>query len=189
MKKIKRFAALIPALVLWLMFSVLLWGFVFTRITDTSPRCKLTLCVDAQVPGDTELALRLEENAGEGIRMVKVRPFSYAMFDGAELTGADLFIVPASHVETYRAWFRPLPEEFWNEKDLMILDGTPLGVQIFWAETGRGAAQDCISYRNEDGGAEDFYLLFGAESLHVAGNENAVDSEALSAARLLMDMR
>ena len=111
MRYIKKAFTLIPLLILWLMFSIFLWGFVFNLITDAPPREKITLCVDAETPGATELAVLLEEKLNGQVRMVKVRSFDYAMFDSGALTGADLFIVPASHAEIYQEWFLPMPEE------------------------------------------------------------------------------
>ena len=184
MKKRRRFFSLLPALVLWMMASVLVWGFVFTRITDTSREKKITLCVDAPVRDETGLAVRLEEGKGENIRMVKARAFTYAMFDTSELMNADLFIVPLSHAETYRDWFGPLPEDMRDAAPCLAWDGTPLGLLIYDAQTGAGAARAYIDYP----GAEDYYLFFGAASLHAAGRENAVDNEAVSAARRLMEI-
>ena len=66
MKTVKKILSLLPALILWAMISVLLWGSVFVRITDTDRAHKITLCVDAAVPGETELALLLEEKAEGG---------------------------------------------------------------------------------------------------------------------------
>ena len=109
MDKIRRITRWIPPMVLIFMASVLLWGFVFTRITDTAPEKKLVLCVDAPVPEATALAVKLEETKGSGIRMIQVRPFTYAMLDSTILRTADAYIVKASNLEAYRAWFAPLP--------------------------------------------------------------------------------
>ena len=188
MSRRKRFFFLIPALILWLMASVLVWGFVFTRSTDTSREKKITLCVDAPVKDETGFAVKLEEGRGEGIRMVKVRPFTYAMFDGSELTNADLFVVPLSHAETYRAWFRPLPEEMRETSPCLKLEGTPYGLLIYDAQTGQGAAESYIVYARPGEEEENYYLIFGALSLHTPANENAVDSEAVSAARRLLQI-
>ena len=62
MGKIRKFFSLVPVLVLWLMLSVLVWGFVFTRITDTDPAHKITLFVDSEVTDATGLAVKLEES-------------------------------------------------------------------------------------------------------------------------------
>ena len=188
MKTFKKILSLLPLLVLWAMMSVFLWGFVFDKLTDTAPEHKITLCVDAEVPRTTDLAVALEEGLNGAVRMVKVRPFSYAMFDSGTLTGADLFIVPASHLETYRDWFAPLPEAFAEEKGALLLDSVPYGLLAYDPETGVGLADAYIDYLTPGQEPEAFYLLFGKESLHVRGHENAVDDAAVTAARLLLSM-
>ena len=43
MKTIWQVMKLIPLLILWLMFSIFLWGFVFNLITDAPREQKITL--------------------------------------------------------------------------------------------------------------------------------------------------
>ena len=188
MKTVKKILFLVPLLVLWLMFSIFLWGFVFAQITDAPPEQKIVVCVDGETPGGTELAVQLEEKLAGKVRMVKVRPFSYAMLDSRSLTGADLYLVPASHVETYLAWFAPLPGEMRSENDTLVLDGTPFGILAYNAETGEGIATDCIRYVLPGEGAENYYLLFGKESVHLLQNEKAADNTAVEAALRLFGL-
>ncbi len=188
MKTIRKLLSLATLMVLWLMFSIFLWGFVFNLITDTSPAQKITLCVDAETPGSTPLAVALEEKLAGKVRMVKVRPFEYAMFDSGTLTGADLYIVPASHAETYLEWFAPVPEELRGANGILAMDGVPYGVPAYNAGEKAGAAAAFIQYESPDREAEDFYLFFGKASLHLAENENAVDNAALDAALYLLDL-
>jgi len=188
MKTIKRIFSFVPPFVLWLMLCVLVWGFVFTRITDAAPADKLLICVDTQAPGGTQLASYLEERLPDTLRMVQVRPFTYAMFDGDALRGADLFIVKASHAEAYREWFSPLPESLRSEENILSLDGVPLGILSYDAAAGKGVAGPYIQYAVPGEEAEDYYLFFGGTSLHNAEMENAVDDLAADAARLLLAM-
>ena len=188
MKTIRKVIALIPLLILWMMLSILLWGFVFNLITDAPPAEKITLCVDAETPGATKLAVQLEETLDGKVRMVKVRPFDYAMFDSGTLTGADLFIVPASHVETYQEWFSPLPEELRDQGLPLEIGGTVYGVRAYNAAAGTGIAKDCIQYGEPKGEKEDYYLFFGKNSVHTIENENAADNTAVDAALRLFDL-
>ena len=181
MRNIKRFFSLIPALVLWLMLSVLVWGFVFTHITDTDPAHKISLFIDTQVIDATALAVKLEEGLGGNIKMVKVHPFTYAMLDGEQLQAADLFIIRADHMETYGDWLTPLPEE--------IREDDAWGVRAYDAETQSGIASDCINYRPLGEPETDYYLCFGNQSRHNQSLENAVDNAALDAANLLLNLR
>ena len=189
MRKLKKIADAAGIMALWFLFSVFLWGFIFTRITDTAREYKLTICVDAAVPGAAELAGALEEGAGDKIRMVKVRPFSYAMFDGSVLEQADLLFIRASHMEAYGGWLRPLPEDMLSLGAVYAPEGVPLGLLAYDAEQGWGVAQPLIQYREAGETDENLYLCFGGQSLHAEGNEGAVDNEALKAAKTLMQMR
>ena len=188
MKTIWKAIKLIPLLILWLLLSIFLWGFVFNLITDAPPAQKITLCVDAETPGATQLAVLLEEKLAGSVRMVKVRPFSYAMFDSGTLTGADLFIVPASNVETYMDWFAPAPKDLLSENGMLAIDGIPYGIPAYDAAAGTGIAADCIQYVAQDQEAEDYYLFFGKQSVHLSVNENAVDNAAAATAQYLLDL-
>lgn len=172
MKKRNKFWSLLPALLLWAIFSVLLWGSVFVRITDAPRENKITLYADAQVPRDTALSVALEEARAEGIRMVQARPFSYAMFDGGPLETADLLIVPASHVETYRDWLGFLPEEMVSLGECLERDGKPWGLKIYDVNAHAGAASAYIAYEAMKN-PEDYYLFFGVNSIHIEDGKAA----------------
>ncbi len=179
-KTVKRTLALIPAMILWLMFSVLIWGWVFTLLTDTRAEYKVTLYIDAPIPDETALAAALEEALPPGIRMIKAHSFTYAMYDGQALASADLYVVPASHVEQYLAWFRPLPAGL-PEENCLTLDGESWGILVRSGE-GAGFGGAYIDYGGSEAPREDFYLFFGRSSLHVPGNGGALDGAAVSCA-------
>lgn len=187
MSKIRKLFSLIPALIIWLMLSVLVWGFVFTRITDTDTAHKLILFIDAPVTDGTTLAVQLEDHLGGNIRMVKVHPFSYAMLDGEQLKAADLYIIRADHMETYREWLLPLPEDFEEAKYEM--DGFSWGVLAYDAEKKAGIASGYINYLSPGEPEENYYLCFGSQSRHIQTQPNAADNAAVNAARLLLSMQ
>lgn len=189
MKKLKQFFDLVPLLLLWLMLSVFLWGFVFTRLTDAAPENKVVLFADAPLANEATLAAALEETLSPPVEMVQVRSFDYAMMDSSEIEQSDLYIVGASEVETYRAWFAPLPPELTVHAEVLSLEGVPLGVKIWDVASQTGAAGDVIGYAAPGKVQEDHYLFFGAGSLHVAGHENAVDNQAVDCALRLLEMQ
>lgn len=189
MSKIRRFFSLLPALVIWLMLSVLVWGFVFTRITDTDPAHKLTLFIDTQVTDATTLAVQLEEHLGGNIKMAKVRPFTYAMLDGEQLKAADLFIIRADHMETYADWLTPLPEAMRESGQEYTREGEAWGILMYDAEAHSGTASGFIDYQPPGEPEESYYLCFGNRSLHNPARTDAVDSAAVDAAKLLLSMR
>ena len=95
----------LPAMLLWLIISVVFWCWIFTFLTDTAPKNKIALFIDAPSCRDTELALEMEKSMPDGIHMVKVHPFSYAMLNSEQITGADLYILRESEVGLYKDWF------------------------------------------------------------------------------------
>lgn len=185
MNKIKHFFNLVPAMLMWLMLSIFLWGFVFNILTDVPAAEKLVLFIDAPLTDETALAVSLEETAGDAIRMVQVRPFSYALMSSEAIEAADLYIIGESSIADYGDWFSPLPEELCTGT-LLEKDGQPMGVKVFDAATGEGIALEHIGYTHPSKTAEDHYLLVGKNSLHVKTHENAVDNEAVTCAVMLM---
>lgn len=189
MNKIRRFFSLVPALILWLMLSVLVWGFVFTRITDTDPAHKITLFVDAEVTDATALAVKLEENLGGNIRMAKVHPFNYAMLDGSPLRAADLFIIRGDHMETYREWLAPLPQDVRGSEAEFIRDGESWGVLAYDGKARTGIILEYINYHPPGEPTENYYLCFGNQSVHITGQPFAEDNAAVEAAKLLLHLQ
>lgn len=188
MKKNRRFLNLLPAMLMWLVLSVMVWGFVFSHLTDAPPAEKISLYVDGVVTEGTQLALALEEEEREGIRMVKVHPFSYAMM-GTDIETADLFIVPEKNIETYRAFFAPWPESMEPGADFYSPEGTPLGRKVYDGETGEGIAKVFITYAVPGMERQNYYLFFGSRSVHVPGHETTADDAAIAYAKKLMTLQ
>ncbi len=167
---IKRILSRFPVYLLWALASVILWSYVFSFITDAKPARKLSLYISIDQIEEVELAARLEEKGlPDGIRMIKVRPFSYAMFSDQDLLSADLYIVRASEAESWRDSFRPLPDGM--DGDLELGNGAQ-GIRVYDAETGVGVFDDLIDY-SASGAAEDCYLFFGAQSQHTESCDGA----------------
>ena len=168
---LKRFFSGVHNYVLWLLISVFLFGFVFTRLTDTAPERKVTVFIDAYAVEDTALAAVLERAAPESIRMVKVHPFSYAMFDTNTLRSADIFLVKERDAAQYLPDFQPMTP--WSEGVFYRADGEIWGVRVYDASRGEGAADSYIAYAVDGVPAEDYYLFFGKESLHTGKSDDA----------------
>ena len=147
------------------MMAVLLTGFVFIRITDTVPEHKIVLYADCGLQNAPELAEKLEKALDGSVRMVKIHPFSYAMFDSVRLKQADLYLVPDSHREEYREWFRD--------------DG---GLLMFDPGSGLAVAEEYFIYAQEQSETEPYRLYTGSSSVHLE------DGLARRAAELLLSM-
>lgn len=186
MRRIKQFFDLAPAMIMWLMLSIFLWGFVFNFLTDAPAQEKITLFIDAPLAEETALAVRLEEGIQEPVRMVQVRAFSYAMMSSDGIENADLYIIGESQLSEYQDWFAPLPEGLHAQGEVLEVEGVPLGLKVYDAATGQGAAARHIGYTAPGKANEDHYLFLGRSSLHLLTNENAVDDQAVTCALQLI---
>ena len=167
---LRLLSRLVPLFILWLIVIPIFCGFVFTRITDTDAAHKVTVYVDAELHDAASLAALLEKSAPDPVRMVKVHPFTYALFGSDALKKADLYIVPASHAEEYRDWFAPLPEGLAAPASAEYPDG----VTLFGPGSDPGSAGFFIRYIPVSGDQEPFLLFFGRNSAHLA-DRAAVD--------------
>ena len=143
------------------MMAALVTGFVFNQITDTSPENKIVLYADCELQNAPAMAEKLEKALGGAVRMVKIHPFSYAMFDTDRLKQADLYIIPDSRTEEYRDWI--MPGNSFPAYD-------PVSGQV--------AAEDCFLYDQ----GETYRLYFGNASVHLE------DGLARKASELLLSM-
>lgn len=181
MKKNSKFMNLLPMLLLWLVMSVILWGFVFTRITTYAPRDIIALYVDGAMQNEKALAQAIYKET-DGLKAVQVRPFSYAMFGGDELRNADLFIIPKENLDLYRECFAPWPGEMATDGVFHAWDGVNYGLKVYDAQTGEGIAKAYVLYENHLYVPQDYYLFFGNQSAHLT------DGLAAEYANRLMNM-
>ena len=161
---LRVFFRLFPLFVLWAILIPIFAGFVFTQITDTDAAHKVTVYADAELQDAAALAARLEQALSPPVRMVKVHPFTYALFGGDALKQADLYIVPASHVSEYRDWFAPLPESL----AALASPENPDGIPVFDPAGDLQVAGAHIRYTGPSGNPEPFLLFFGKNSVHLA---------------------
>ena len=170
---------------LWALISVIFWGWIFTLVTDAPAAKKLVLCVDARELRDQALADALSENRPEGIRQIAVHSFDYYIFDTEELRTADLYIVGESRAEKYMESFLPLAETGMaaEGRTLWTHDGTAYGLLVYDASSGEGAADGYIGYVQPGAEPENYYLFFGAETVHREDGKPAELAELLLSVR------
>lgn len=162
MRFLKNLFSHIHLFLLWAVISALLWGWIFTFVTDTSPANKVTVYCHVPALNDRALAAQLEKTMPEGLKMIKVHSFDYVMF--GSVTGGDVYVIPASEIGAFSVDLAPVEGEF--------------GVKVYDAATGTGAASRYIRY-----GGEDCYLFLGAASPHLE------DGKALAVAKDLMNLQ
>ena len=184
MRVLRRIFSRFYLYVLWVFFAVLFCGLVFSRLGDMDPAHKITLYADVPDMRDTVLAAELEKEKPEDIRMVKVHPFSYAMFDTDDLLGADLYILPASRVEEYADSLRCIEGAPFDAAGGCLRGGELWGVLVWDAAKGEGAAADSIDYPDED-----CWLFFNKDSKHILSLNGTGDDAAIEIAQRLLDLR
>ena len=211
MRFLKNVFSQLHSFILWLMFSAVFWGWIFTIVTDAPAEEKVTVYCYVSEIRDKDLAVALEENRPEGIRMIKVHPFDYVMMNIERMEDGDIFILPESQIETY--------EELLADKDSggAIANGKDSGMDSSGGVAGDADYGDTSGNMDSNdtegsdtagaivdisdgfliydaaagsGGAaqyigyegEDYYLFLGARSAHLE------DGKALEVARRLLDM-
>lgn len=163
MRTFKKILSQLHTFVLWALVSAMFWSWIFTFVTDTSPEQKVTVYCKVPELRDIDLAVALEASMPEGLRMIKVYSFDYVMFGVDAFYQGDLFIVPASEIETYAEL-------------LAAVEGDE-GARAYDTATGKGVATDYIRYTDED-----YYLYLGTGSAHLE------DGKALAVAQALLAM-
>ncbi len=151
----RKVLRLFHRLILCLIISALFWSWIFNFLTDTSAEQKIVIYADMKDLAWKELSVALEENAPEGIRLVQVHPFSYAMINSDSIRQADLYIMTEAQAEEYADWISPDGEK----------------IRLFTAKTGEGTAKQYLHYEEQPG--EDWYLYPGKESLHAGKQDQA----------------
>ena len=172
MKRVRRIFSSLPKYLLWAVLSTIFWMWIFTLITDTSAEKKVVLFADVPALADPDLSVKLEEDLPEGIKMVKARSFNYMMFGEAELLAGDIYVVRGSDIPSYYESFRPLPEHY-AAGETCAYEGTVYGLRVYDAASGSGAALSYVTYTGGEKGEDDYYLCFGAASLHCGEKDEA----------------
>lgn len=190
MKIIKNIFSKFYLYVLWAMLALMVWGWIFTLITDTSAEKKVTLYADVVAIDDVELTVELEKYKPDYIKMVKVHPFSYVAF-GSSIVGGDIYLVKQSDIEEYIASFCPLGEALsaeYSDRGLYYgEDGQAYGIRVYDASTSTGCAVGYINYSPTVGGEpQDYYLFFNKDSMHAGALTDTESDAALIIARALL---
>ncbi len=165
MRGIKRFFAQLPAYVLWLLCSVVLWSWIVSLCMDTVPAKKVTLFLDVPTVEATALSAALEEELPPELKMVRARSFSYVLFQQDALRAADLYVLPASEMAEFADELLPL--EAPAGADVWAKDGVVYGLRCYDAAAGSGAAASLVQYCQPGRTPEDCFICVAAGSPHI----------------------
>ena len=199
----KRIFRLLSALTVCALVSFFFWSWIFTFLTDTDRAHKVTIFADSDSFDGKALAIALEEDLPDGIRIIQAKPFSYALMDSASLETADLYLIPERDMAEYRKWLRPLPERFQSmaagETDeetgadtgmvpmsagLWEEEGTPYGLRL--PDEKKGASSGILP--EWEASDEAWYLCFGAGGFHLPSPETGEEGAALKTALRVLEL-
>ncbi len=87
-------------------------------------------------------------------------------------------------------YYQPLNQEvltaYFGERDYFCLNDNIYGIKIYDGETGEGILCDYVSYRIDDT-AEDYYLFFHKDSIHIGLLNDSADDKAIQLIQNLID--
>ena len=190
MKVLRRIFSQWHRFVLCALLLSIFWAWIYSAfVADTSQDKKITVFVNACNIKPRKLALYLDEELPEGIKMAKVYDFSYSIFPSGNQ--GDIYIVNRAVLERTLdespESVAPIPDP--GGREAYVRDGTAYGLKVFDAETGGTGEGRYIIYAPSYGlPTEDYYICIGAESLHYAQNEGALDNAAWPVVLRLLGM-
>lgn len=204
MRIINGFFSNIHRYLFWLVISFVVWAWIFTLITDAPRAKKVVVFSNTPATRDTELAVELEKELPDGIRTIKVHPFSYSAFDTGAPDLADIYILTEKDIRENLHMLCPIEPS--SEKDLVI-DGCCYGLMLYDHETKSGAAGSFFGYYPEDalpdgavliddnaaasaelGDPASYYISFNKNSPHLGKLNDSKDEAAILVADHIMKL-
>ena len=184
--KLKFYLGMIPALLGWAALMLVLWGFVFLRLDDTSADHKLVIYADCDIADARELMIQLEDTCGitseskyafGDAEIRKIKLFSTSFFSALSdpLKDGDLFIITEEHLGELKDSFAPLSDGVLGAEN--IYEG--IGILFADPETEHFPFDHYFLYDQ----TQRYYLCLNAKSLHV-GNQ---DGAALALASIFLN--
>lgn len=183
MRTVKKLLSNIHRYVLWALISFLLWAWVFTFLTDTARKNKVVIYSDAPGIMTRELELELSKALPDGIKMIKVHSFSYAMFDTSDAEKADIYLLTREEAIEFESAILPVEE---TGEDCIMKDGKSLGRELCSPEKAGGRASEFFEQGViPEGGV---YLCYSSGSVHIGEPNGSEDNAAVLVAEELFEL-
>ncbi len=180
----KRILRLLSALTVCALVSFFFWSWIFTFVTDTDRAHKVMIFADSDTFNGKALAIGLEKDLPDGIRMIQARPFSYAMMDSTALENADLYLIPERDLAEYRHWLVPLPEGLPLSSGVWEENGIPIGLRL--PDEKKDASSGILP--EWEASDEPWYLCFGVGGVHRSGPEKGKEGAAFRTALRMLEL-
>ena len=169
---------------LWLVISVVFWGWIFTRLTDAPAGQKVILYADLPELDREALSAVLETDMPGNIRFVETRVFMDEYFSSANVARGDVYIVPEINAELYLPSFTPIDPGPFPSLVPYESGGKTYGLCVYDEAAGIRIGTRYVQY---EPGAR-YYLFFNADSLHLGDWNGSADDAAIRAARVFFSL-
>lgn len=169
---------------LWAILSVVFWAWVISLITNAPAGKKLVLYADLDAMDREALSAALEQDMPERIRFVEARLFTDELFQPANVTMGDLYIVSEEQAEGYLSTFTPVDEGTFPGSSFYRSGGTAYGVCVYDEAADIRVGTSCVSYLP----GQRYYLFFNADSRHLGAWNGSSDDAALRAAATFLTL-
>ena len=169
---------------LWLILSVVIWAWIFTRINDAPASKKLILYADLDAMDREALAAVLEEDMPDSIRFVELQLFVDAMFEPANVVRGDMFIVSDSQAEGVLQDLAVIDKSAFVGRTFYESEGKAYGILVYDEAAGVRIGAKYLAY--EPGGT--YYLFFNRDSQHIGTWNGSADDAAIRAANTLLSL-
>lgn len=180
---IKRVLSQLHRYVLWALLSVVFWAWIFTLRLDAPRKEKLTVYTDVDAVSVERLSEALSALRPDGIRLVRVHPFSYAAFDTNAPNEADLYLLTESALSAHTNRLLPLfPEQGGKGEGPLAY-----GACVYDADSRTGMLKE---YFKDAAAAptESCYLCLNRDSWHLGARDGAGDDAAIVLMRRILTL-
>ena len=171
--------------ILWGLLSAVFWAWIFTLLFSAPAKKKVVLYADLPHLERNALSMELEKELPEGIRIVETAVFDDMLFSQTEVLSGDLYLIPASKVDTYLASFAPIDRTDFPGASFYEADGEAYGVLVYDKESGLRVGGDLIFYIPD----EQCYLFFNKDSKHIGAWNGSDDNAAIAVAQHFLTLQ
>ena len=169
---------------LWAILSFVFWAWIISLITDAPADKKVILYVDLDAMDRNALSSVLEQDMPRNIRFVEPLLFVDAMFEPANVTKGDVFIVSEGQAEGVLQDLAVIDRAAFPGRSFYESEGRAYGILVYDETAGVRIGAKYLAY--EPG--EKYYLFFNGKSGHIGSWSGSGDDAAIIAVRTLLTL-
>lgn len=180
---------------LWILASLLLWGFILVNITTPSQDKRVTIFINSYACETERIEEKLNENKPSNLRKIFVHEFTYASFASNSIEDGDIYIIKESEYTKYSPDFIALNNDFVSSHSTYDYysdsNGTDFGIKVYDKTTHKGIFKDYIQYTYPEDGVyeeENYFLFFNKKSIHIGNLNDSSSNSAITIVEQMLDM-